>query len=91
MKDLSATIEVELQFAPCNVVIQSLEPDNVLPSGPLQITLSGKERTLRIEISGCERIETFIVTVEDIFQAVHVVEKTAQTKIERLESLGDSY
>jgi hypothetical protein len=81
VKDISATIEVELQFAPCDVVIQSLEPDNVLPSGPLQIVLSGKEKTLYIEINGCERIETLITTVEDIFQAIQVVEKTAQTKI----------
>ncbi|MFX0114270.1 MAG: KEOPS complex subunit Pcc1 [Candidatus Hodarchaeota archaeon] len=80
MKEITARINIPLQFAPCDVVIQSLEPDNLLPSGPLRIDLSGDEKRLHIEISGCKGIETFIATVEDILQAIQIVESTAQAK-----------
>jgi hypothetical protein len=76
-------LELELQSAPYDVVVQSLAPDNILPAGPLRINLSGKENKLRVEITGCKRIETLIATIEDILQAVQVVEKTAETKIQQ--------
>lgn len=76
-------MELELQSVPCDVVVQSLAPDSVLPAGPLHIKLSGKENKLQVEITGCKRIETLIATIEDILQAVQVVEKTAETKIQQ--------
>jgi hypothetical protein len=83
VKEITAKIEIPLQFAPRDVVIQSLEPDNLLPSGPLRIDLSGDEKTLQIEISGCKGIETFIATLEDILQAIQVVENTARAKTQQ--------
>ncbi|MFW9915247.1 MAG: KEOPS complex subunit Pcc1 [Candidatus Thorarchaeota archaeon] len=73
-------MELELQSAPSDVAVQSLAPDNILPAGPLHIRLSGEENKLHVEITGCKRIETLLATIEDILQAVQVVEKTAETK-----------
>jgi hypothetical protein len=86
IKEINAQMELELQFAPSDVVVQSLTPDNVLPAGPLQIKLSGRENKLHVEITGCKRIETLIATIEDILQAVQVVEKTTETKIQQNQS-----
>lgn len=84
IKEINAQMELELQFAPYDVAVQSLAPDNILPEGPLHIKLSGKENRLHLEITGCKRIETLIATIEDILQAVQVVEKVAEAKISKI-------
>ena len=80
IKEVTASLDIELQTAPLNITIQSIKPNNVIPSGPLRIELSGRDQTLRVEITGCRRIETFIATVEDILAAIEVVEETTQIK-----------
>ncbi len=74
LKEITTKIEISVPNSLTDVYKQSLEPDNVLPFGPLKIQIANKNEILQITINGCNRVETLISTVEDLLQAIDTVE-----------------
>jgi tRNA threonylcarbamoyladenosine modification (KEOPS) complex Pcc1 subunit len=64
-------------------VRDALSPDDRLASGTVSISSGVRGRTLCVQVSGADRIETLQATVQDIFRCIHAAETSLMKLVNR--------
>jgi tRNA threonylcarbamoyladenosine modification (KEOPS) complex Pcc1 subunit len=55
-------------------VVDALTPDNKMKKNRMKIIATARGKQLRVVVRNCERIETFQLTVQDIFRCIRAAE-----------------